>query len=101
MEKQRIAKTKKVMLTPRMAGTRVGGSAKFDWIPGGGLAAGIVFNTVRGMLSMSFGSTLLVDMIVSKPAIMTRDQSDFRNKRPSIDLIYIYPWRLEVDLHAA
>lgn len=69
MEKQKIAKTRKATLTPRMTGTRVGGSAKSGRIPWGGLAAGIVFNTARGMLLMSFGSTLMFDMTVTNQIV--------------------------------
>lgn len=58
MEKQKIAKTRNAMLTPRISGTRVVGSTKSGRIPWRGLAAGIVFNTARGMLLMSFGSTV-------------------------------------------
>ena len=66
MEKQRTARMTNAMLTPNMTGTRVGGSAKFGWIPGGGLPAGIVLSKARGMLSMSFGSMLFEDMIMKE-----------------------------------
>ena len=78
------------MLTPRMTGTRVGGSTKFGWIPGGGSAAGIVFNKAGGMLSISFGSILPVDMTVTNE-LSWDDKSDFRVKG-YLSTSYILPW---------
>lgn len=54
----------KAPATPRMAGTRVEGSTKFGWTPGGGAPAGCVFSTAKGMLSRTFGSTVPVDIIM-------------------------------------
>ena len=51
------------MVTPRMTGTWVGGSAKFGWIPGGGSPAGSVLSKAGGMAWMSFESKLRVNMI--------------------------------------
>lgn len=86
MEKQRTARMTNAMLMPRMTGTRVGGSAKFGWIPGGGLPAGVVLSKARGMLSMSFGSISLIDMIMKE--LSWHNKSYFCNERQSIDLIY-------------
>lgn len=87
------------MPTPKMTGTRVEGSAKFGWIPGGGFAAGIVFNKASGMLSMSFGFILSVDMIVTNE-LSWHDKSDFRVKG-YLSTSYILPWALRAHLHAA
>lgn len=62
-EKQMIAKAKKTLLTPKIAGTWVEGSAKFGRTPGGGVSAGIVFSMAGGMLAMTFGSSWAYDMI--------------------------------------
>ena len=53
------------MPTPIITGTRVGGFAKFGWIPGGALPAGRVFSNAVEMLWITFGSALSVDMITN------------------------------------
>ena len=98
MEKQKTARTTNAMLTPRMTGTRVRGSAKFDWIPGEGCPAGSIFSKARGMLSMSFGSILPADMITTVE-LLWHAKSNSYNTRPSIDLIYS-SMGSRVDLHA-
>lgn len=78
---------RKAMPTPRMTGTRVGGSAKFGWMPGEGCPAGSVFSTAGGMLSMSFQSTLPADMITTIK-LSWHDKSNFHDKGPPIDWLY-------------
>lgn len=87
MEKQRTVKTRNAMLTPRMTGTRVGGSTKFGWIPGGDCPAGSIFSKAGGILSIRFELILLADMITIIE-LLCHDNSDFRNERPFIDSIY-------------
>lgn len=76
------------MITLRITGTRVEGSAKFGWIPGGGGPAGIVFNKAGGRLAMSFGSALTADMITTVK-LSWHDDRDFPNERLPIASIYI------------
>lgn len=61
---------------------------KFGWIPGGGCEAGIVFSTAAGMLSMTFGSILLVDMISNDECFVDDDNSDF-TRRGSLSIKYM------------
>lgn len=93
MEKQRKAKTTKGALTPRMTGTRVGGSTKFGWIPGGGCPAGSVFSKAGGMLSMSFGSAS-ADMI-SASEMLWHEKNHFGKERITrMDINF--PWQSRV-----
>lgn len=53
------------MLTPKVAGTRVVGCAKSGWTPTGGCPAGRVSKMATGRAATSFGSVVLVDMIMT------------------------------------
>lgn len=83
-EKQKTARTRNAVPTPKMTGTLVRGSTKFAWIPGGGCPAGVVLSISKGKLSRNFGSALLVvDMIITIN-LSCHEQDLLRNNRANV-----------------
>lgn len=79
---------RKAIPTPRIIGTRVRGSVKFGWIPGGGGPAGSVLSKAGGMLPMSLGSRLPADIDVKNDQTIMARQEQLPQREPTMDLMY-------------